>query len=194
VLIPAIPDQRWSCHTCGECCRRLVGHLFEHERQRLDQQGWADELGIAPYVRAGRNWVLNKRPDGACVFLDEKNLCRIHAKFGESAKPLACRVFPFSLRPAEGGWQASLRFDCPSVTSSRGEPIRQHAAFLKDLASELPSDGRFAEGGVRHRPVEPVYFYRRLAAEPQETDALCKRLVRWNARGCARCAGGALPS
>src|SRR3990172_4019055 len=124
VMMPAIPGQRWSCHSCGDCCRTLVGHLFAHECERLDQQGWADELGIAPYVQVGRGWVLNKQPDGACVFLDDNNLCRIHAKLGAEAKPLACRIFPFSIRPVPGGWQASLRFDCPSVTASKGQPIR----------------------------------------------------------------------
>ena len=135
--MPAVPGQRWSCHSCGNCCRTLVGHLFEEERDRIDRQGWADQLGIAPCVRVGRGWVLNKRPDGACVFLDENNRCKIHAKYGEDSKPLACRVFPFSLRAVRGGWQASLRFDCPSVASSKGRPISQYRVWLGDLAKQL---------------------------------------------------------
>ena len=38
--------------------------------------------------------------DGACVFLDPAGRCRIHAKFGEAAKPLACRLYPLVIHPA----------------------------------------------------------------------------------------------
>jgi lysine-N-methylase len=140
ILMPVIPRQRWSCHSCGNCCRTLVGHLFARERERIDSQGWAEVLGVKPYVRAGRGWALNKRPDGACVFLDGDNRCLIHNKFGEEAKPLACRIFPFSVRAVRGGWQASLRFDCPSAASSVGKPIGQYRVWLGDLAGQLDHD------------------------------------------------------
>lgn len=137
VLIPKIPGQRWSCHSCGDCCRTLVGHLFPEEVKRIDGQGWGDSLGAAPYVRVGRGMVLNKHADGACVFLDGENRCRIHAKFGEAAKPLACRIFPFSVRPVKGGWRAAFRFDCPSAAASKGLPLAQHQAWVSELAARL---------------------------------------------------------
>lgn len=155
VLMPKVVGQRWSCHSCGDCCRTLVGHISDEERRRLDEQGWADELGRAPYVRIRGGWALNKHSDGACVFLDENNRCRIHARHGEQAKPLACRIFPFSVRPTRAGWQASLRFDCPSVIASKGQPIAEHRRSLAKLAERLDeADGRiddFAElrRGVR---------------------------------------------
>ena len=74
---------------------------FESPRARIDEEGWSDKLGVASYVRLGRGWALNKRADGACVFLDDDNRCRIHTAFGEAAKPAACRLFPFSLREVE---------------------------------------------------------------------------------------------
>lgn len=171
VLVPSIPEQRWSCHTCGECCRRLVGHLFTHECDRIDEQDWADELGAAPYVRVGSRAMLNKRPDGACVFLGDDNLCRIHARFGEAAKPLACRIFPFSMRPTPGGWQASLRFDCPSVISSVGEPIRRYGPFLRELGDALVPTIARAE--------RPIRLARGLSASPDEIDAINRQMVRW---------------
>lgn len=42
----------------------------------------ADDAGRVPQLR--------KRPDGACVLLDERGLCGVHA-----SKPLLCRLFPF---------------------------------------------------------------------------------------------------
>ena len=176
VIIPAVAGQRWSCHSCGDCCRTLVGHLYDRERRKLDEQQWVAELGVAPFVRVGRGWALNKRPDGTCVFLDESGLCRIHTKYGEGAKPLACRIFPFSVRPVRGGWQVSLRFDCPSVIASKGVPIRQHAGPLAELTAQLEhSAGKD----------DLILLQRRVRATPEEIDNLTGRLTRWLTDGDA---------
>lgn len=169
VLMPRIPDQRWSCHSCSDCCRTLVVHLFEDECERIDSQGWAEKLGVAPYVRAGRNRALNKRADGACVFLDEGNRCKIHAEYGEGAKPLACRIFPFSVRPMGNGWQASLRFDCPSVVASKGQPIGQHRSWLTDLVKKL---------GHETPPEEQPLLQRGIRATTDEVNAIITRFRR----------------
>jgi len=47
----------------------------------------ANETEIAP---DRKGLVLKSRPNGACVYLDENNLCRIN-----SVKPDKCRTFPF---------------------------------------------------------------------------------------------------
>lgn len=205
VIMPRVSGQRWSCHSCGNCCRTLVVHLVSGERDRLDEQGWAAELGAKPYVRLGRNHVLNKTPDGSCVFLDEHNRCRIHARYGEDAKPIACRIFPFSVRRAGDAWQASLRFDCPSVTSSKGVPLQQHRAEVSKLAAELDERGLLGDarraGRLRGRefarvkargsgdsggtasstasPGETATFRRGLRATAEELDALTDALVHW---------------
>jgi len=145
--------------------------LFDDERERLDRQGWEAELGTAAYVRLGRNWVLNKRGDGACVFLDESNRCRIHSRFGEQAKPLACRMFPFSVRPVDEGWQASLRFDCPSVTGSKGQPIGHYREAIAELTRRLD-----------HRPpfgADTGNFSRRIHATRDELDRLTVHFKTW---------------
>lgn len=174
VLLPAIDGQRWSCHSCGLCCRTLVGHLTAAERRRLDEQGWAQELGVEPYVKIGRGWALNKQPDGACVFLDEQNRCKIHAKFGEADKPLACRIFPFSVRPVRGAWQASLRFDCPSVTSSKGQTLGGHRGWLGELAGQI-NHGDESE--------DVADFHRGVHATAEELRTLVGRLSRWLSDG-----------
>jgi len=179
VLMPNVPQQRWSCHSCGLCCRTLVGNLTEAERRRIDEAGWREKLGIAPYVRVGRGWALNKHDDGACVFLDGENLCRIHAEFGEAAKPLACRMFPFSLREHEHGWQVSLRFDCPSVIDSKGEPLSSHRSWLTSAAAEMP---RRAHVGAE------VELARGMPATHDEIDALIGRVTRVLDGGSSRIA------
>lgn len=174
ILLPVVDGQRWSCHSCGLCCRTLVGHLTDEERRRIDRQGWAEELGVAAYVKVGRGWALNKQPDGACVFLDEQNRCKIHAKFGEADKPLACRIFPFSVRPVRGAWQASLRFDCPSVTESKGQALGGHRGWLGELAGHI-------EHGDESEDV--AVFQRGVRATTEELRTLMGRLSRWLANG-----------
>lgn len=186
VLIPNIPRQRWSCHSCGNCCRTLVGHLTADERTRLDQQNWTSELGVAAYVPLGRGWALNKHADGACVFLDEKNQCRIHGRFGETAKPLACRIFPFTVRPTSRGWQAAFRFDCPSATSSNGVPLSENRRWLTEVVGSLPPD--FAAGTPAAARTDSaggtandtaVSFGPRLHATAEEAEAFSNALSRW---------------
>lgn len=97
---------------------------------------------MPPYLRIGGRTLLNKHTDGACVFLDrETKHCRIHEKHGFDAKPLACRIYPFSLRAVPEGWSASLRFDCPSVAKNEGEPLHRHLSWLGPLSRELTHDG-----------------------------------------------------
>ncbi len=169
--MPRVADQRWSCHSCTRCCRDLVVHLFDQDRKKIDRQGWQDELPIAPYVRLGRGWVLNKREDGSCVFLDEDGLCAIHAKHGADAKPFACRLYPFSVRLVRHGWQTSLRLDCPSAAASQGEPLDHAGGWL----------GRLLK---RHEAPRPSHedladFRRGARASPEEIAMLLTSLVGW---------------
>ena len=143
VLMPRMGDQRWSCQSCTRCCRDLVVHLFEKDRERIDKHGWRDRLQLAPYVRLGSGWVLNKREDGACVFLDEKGLCSIHVQQGADAKPFACRLYPFSVRPVRQGWQVSLRLDCPSAAASKGESLDRAGVWLGQLLNKHEMPHRF---------------------------------------------------
>ncbi len=171
VILPSIPGQRWSCHSCGHCCRTLVEHVTNEERRRILDQGWAKDLGVEPVVRIGRSWVLNKRDNGACVFLDEENRCRIHSRFGADSKPLACRIFPFSVRSSAKGRQASLRFDCPSVATSDGQPLATHRGWLEQLVTELPHDAP--------EDHEMLWFMRKRRADPREVREFVDRLRRW---------------
>lgn len=86
---------------------------------------------------------LAHQPDGACVFLNEKGLCRIHAKFGEPAKPLACRIYPYAFHPAGNELTVSLRFSCPSVAANRGRSLVQQKQELRQLSQlVVPADFR----------------------------------------------------
>ena len=132
--------QNWSCHNCGGCCRQHAIYITDAEEQRIVGQQWVDlpdwpaekGLFVADGPRGQKR--LATRADGACVFLDERGLCRIHGKFGEAAKPLACRIYPYAFHPAGEGLTVSLRFSCPSVVKNLGRPVTQQESELRELA------------------------------------------------------------
>ena len=140
--------QNWSCHNCGGCCRQHLIEVTEAERQRIIDQNWtaADRVTL-PVLKwhAGPPWKkryrLAHQADGGCVFLDEKGLCRIHAKFGEAAKPLACRIYPYAFHPAGKSFAVSLRFSCPSVVANRGTAVSQQQSDLRRMAEAVIPDG-----------------------------------------------------
>lgn len=141
--IPAA--QNWSCHACTDCCRHhLVVPLSAQERERLEKQGWTQADGVDParMIVSGLNQQrLGHQADGACVFLDAAKRCRIHAKFGEAAKPLACRLYPLVIYPAGRKVFVGLRFSCPSAAANLGQPLAQYASAVSRLADEvLPED------------------------------------------------------
>ena len=80
-----------------------------------------------------KRYRLAHREDGACVFLNEQGLCRIHAKFGEAAKPVPCQVYPYALHPGGRKLAVSLRFSCPSVVANGGRPVSQQVRDLKRI-------------------------------------------------------------
>lgn len=137
--------QNWSCHNCGGCCREHLIEITEDEKRRIEKQGWKASDGISmerPVIqKIGRGrYRLAHQADGACVFLDDQGLCRIHAKFGEPAKPLACRVYPYAYHPAGNRLAVSLRFSCPSVVQNLGQPIVDQSGTLQHLGSQIIAD------------------------------------------------------
>ncbi|MDX6766051.1 MAG: YkgJ family cysteine cluster protein [Candidatus Methylacidiphilales bacterium] len=88
------PQVFYQCQRCGNCCRwpgfvRLTGE---------DTIRLAGRLGLDPGVFTAeytelhpnrQGLVLKNQPDGACIFLDGRNVCRV-----QDVKPWQCRGFP----------------------------------------------------------------------------------------------------
>ena len=147
--------QNWDCHGCTDCCREYRVGVTAEERARIEAQDWNNDptmKGVKLFAKMGgifsREERLNQTPTGDCVFLDEKGGCRIHAKFGSEAKPLACRIYPFVLVPAGDHWRIGLRFACPSVAEDRGRPIVKHQSAVKEYVEALEK-----QVGLAHRSV-----------------------------------------
>jgi Fe-S-cluster containining protein len=141
-------DQRFSCRRCGRCCRGgwdivlTPGEVEAYRRANVGRLWSAEGAEGEPFepVPGHRDtWRLAKRPDGSCGFLSAEGLCRIHQDQGASRKPLACRMFPFQLHPAEGPPLLTASFSCPTVVANAGAPLGDQIADLSTLRKEWQS-------------------------------------------------------
>jgi len=150
--------QNWDCQGCSDCCRTYSVGVSEEERVRIDGQKWEDDpalKGVPPTVfdPGIGGYRMNHTADGACVLLGPDNRCRIHAKFGSAAKPMACRIYPFVLVPAGDHWRVGIRFSCPSAAKNEGRPLTEQGADVKEYAALMEAD---AGERFRERPVPPL--------------------------------------
>jgi Fe-S-cluster containining protein len=85
------------------------------------------------------SWVELRRVNDACQFLRPDNLCEVHARFGEQAKPAMCRIFPFEFRATESGLLAGVRLgECVRAEqAAAGPPVEGQEASLLALHREV---------------------------------------------------------
>ncbi|MCB9854999.1 MAG: YkgJ family cysteine cluster protein [Phycisphaerales bacterium] len=175
VIIPEIRSQAWSCHGCTKCCRELIVHLTRDDQKRIDQQQWRSKLGVAPYVKHPTGIVLNHNPGQGCVFLLPDGKCRIHAELGMDAKPFACKIYPFTLEREGDAVRVGLRFDCPTVTKSDGNPLPSHRRELQALSDKI---GKDLPALYRPDP-EAIAFSAALSIDRGTLDRIVGRFDKW---------------
>ena len=138
-----------------EPCTMCAGALVLARIDRVVFGAWEPKTGaVGSLWDVVRDRRLNHRPDGACVFLGPNNRCRIHAKHGSAAKPLACRIYPYSLVPAGDHWKLGLRFACPSAAENAGRPLADHLAEAREYAAVLEADAGTAAVTVPPPPLQ----------------------------------------
>lgn len=146
--------QHYSCIRCSQCCRRWHVALSEAEIEHLRTLDWPEStpapVGDPVTTIKGHPYIAH-REDGSCVFLaPETGLCRIHGHFGEKAKPLGCRVYPFNVGSTlPGEASASVRMDCPAACRNTGVPLDAHRADLRGYADTLARTPPFDEGDLQ---------------------------------------------
>ena len=139
IYIPKLQGQKYSCHGCGACCRDFTVQLTDTDLQKLHEQGWKERLGQEYVVQfRGHSW-LKQTDDGACVFLGDNGLCKVHAEFGLEAKPLACQFFPFMLSPNVRDTHVGISFACGSVVASKGAELESHRGDVRRMSELLPA-------------------------------------------------------
>jgi Fe-S-cluster containining protein len=140
------PEQRFSCHACGVCCREFTVALDAGEAERIARHDWAreGERFREPFARPGTGpWgeprdELRRREDGRCIFLDEDGLCLVEKRLGRAAKPRTCRKFPFEFVAAPDGVRAVVSLECASRWRSAGGGAPVEGA-RRDLEALLAS-------------------------------------------------------
>ncbi len=144
-----IPDWKYSCIDCGQCCCDWHVELSQDDLDRLNALAWPAEEAIPKkrVIRMAGNDYIAHRHDGVCIYYDAKmKNCRIHARFGFDAKPLGCKIYPFSIAPTfEGHCSMIGRFDCPAVRKKTGKSMRSYTGSVKAYATEMQLRGGFDE-------------------------------------------------
>ena len=150
------PNVRYSCTQCGDCCRTWSVILMPGERESIAALDWPGRVerlagartttpALGPGAPKDRHR-LARTDEGACMFLGERQQCLIHHHFGEMAKPLLCRLYPFGFYPMGDRVAVPVSFFCNAVSSLSGRPIEHRTPEWAKLIEE----GRNAEDKRRH--------------------------------------------
>ncbi len=111
---------RWSCRSCGDCCRGFDFGPVEPEIidgliARDVAAHWAPAAASPWFERRagpdGDAFFLTHR-DGHCVFLRDDSLCAIHGLWGAAAKPAFCQEYPLHVVEDPAGLVVVARHDC----------------------------------------------------------------------------------
>lgn len=141
--VVALGPVRHACHTCGSCCTGWRVKVAEPERARIEQHGAA--LDVANPVVDGHL----RTVAGACVFLGEDRLCRIHATFGEDEKPIVCRLFPRLSVRANGALRIGIDPGCSSTWRSYVDgPVLDFPPVTSARVEDLPPELAATERGL----------------------------------------------
>ncbi|MDA0803242.1 MAG: YkgJ family cysteine cluster protein [Planctomycetota bacterium] len=168
IIVRTPAGQRYSCHSCGACCRDFTVQLRAEDVDRLKKQGWERERGEPVTTTFRGRHFLRQRDDGSCTFLQPDGRCEVHARFGLQEKPVACRFFPFSVVPSASGAIAGLNFACQSVQRSVGEKPESHLADLRAMVADAPE----LVAPPRSPPSITGWSTARLPAQPGEVEAV----------------------
>jgi lysine-N-methylase len=155
VLLPN--EEKWDCHQCGFCCRGSLIPLSNFDAEQLRKQNWEQEPQYRSKILVGSReaesgFRLAHRSDGSCVFLNDDGLCKIHAKFGITAKPTVCQTFPLQLIAHEKQAILTLRRACPSAANDLGSEATTQLPFIKQLVR----DGRLKAEATTPPLLKPV--------------------------------------
>ena len=134
------PDLRFRCRCCGFCCSHFEVTATADEVERIGKLrlpgGIQPREGFAPLH--DNLFTVVKDETRRCRFMDDGGLCQIHRTLGATAKPVACRLYPFSIHTwVDGRVSADLRFICPAVGDPDGTRLADHLAQIREMAGLL---------------------------------------------------------
>ena len=167
-----LSDGKWSCRSCGACCKGfsfgpVEQHIIEGLKEKEISSHWepAKEEWYVTHPQTGEFYFTHV--DGHCIFLQDDQMCAIHARWGALAKPWFCREYPFSVVEHEQGMSITVRDDCGGFHKSMddGQPISEQVEEVLDIIRPVPRQ-RFAPQQVVILPGLGVSVLNWLQVEP----------------------------
>ncbi len=151
----------FSCNNCGMCCRHWLVPITLTEKERIESLkvpnfDFKNSSKDQYFTQLTKSlYTINKKPDGACIFLNDKNLCILHSMYGEAVKSLACRLYPLDIfKWKDNTISVTLKFRCQSVKCKNDSDTangNKNALYLREndirtFASEINSysDGLYS--------------------------------------------------
>ncbi|MGE0489646.1 MAG: YkgJ family cysteine cluster protein [Vulcanimicrobiota bacterium] len=140
------PGQHYDCVQCAKGCLDRLEVGVDPYSQRVVKESFLalrviEEHGVEPFTVSpeGRNIVT--KIDHKCVFLNQDNLCEIHAQLGIEAKPLICRIFPYSITPTPDGYFIGISHYCTSAKLNNGRPLSAHQGEIEEILKGIKFTG-----------------------------------------------------
>ncbi len=138
-------DARWSCRSCGDCCRGfsfgpVAPQVVQNLKEKKIEEHWPAAQGGWYIQNPNDGSFFFQHRDGHCVFLQDDNLCAIHARFGSEAKPWFCREYPFHVVEDKQGVSVTVREDCGGFHKSfaDGERISEQLDSILEIQRVVP--------------------------------------------------------
>jgi Fe-S-cluster containining protein len=138
-VVKALSEPRHRCFGCGGSCRGVRVRLLEGESERIAANAAA--LDIHDPIECS----MLRAVDGACVFLDEAERCRLHAHFGASSKPLICQQYPLVVLKTEAETRVGIDPGCYNAWRTAPEDPSILTDSAVSIAVRLNPDQERAE-------------------------------------------------
>ena len=163
--------EAFNCEMCGACCRNdwqvtLDEASYHRNAALFNTTGKNAEFqkAFVPIVGTGglgEYAYIAKQANGGCWFLEDTNLCRLHAELGHDHLDNVCQIFPRYPMDTARGVELTLSFSCPAVlsmVSRRTEPLKVIRSERQPMPMKL--DDYVVQVYPKQQPVyNPLRYY-----------------------------------
>lgn len=114
----------YRCHNSGRCCDSYRIGVDPGKKEEIAGKvsglsAYAGKKLFEPGIPGSfLNHATLAMEGCRCVFLRADGLCDLHARFGEEAKPLGCRQYPYFAVGTPRGVSAGVYYSCPSAVAT----------------------------------------------------------------------------
>lgn len=127
-------EQKFECKDCPDICCKSFSITIDHQTlNNYTKLEFIQHLFIKlnkSFIKINENKyylpISDCKNSNRCLFLDNTEHCLIHSRLSYKAKPLTCRVYPFSFYfDAENNVHIETSFKCKSILENYGKPLTE---------------------------------------------------------------------